>query len=108
MNRPIIAITMGDPSGIGPEIIMKTLAHTEVYDMCRPLVVGDAGRLREAGEIVGSRLEVRPVAGPADARFQCGVVDCIDLGLTPPGHPFGEVSAVSERPPTATSNGRRN
>ena len=95
MNRPIIAITMGDPSGIGPEIIMKTLAHTEVYDMCRPLVVGDAGRLREAGEIVGSRLEVRPVAGPADARFQCGVVDCIDLGLTPPGHPFGEVSAVS-------------
>lgn len=95
MSRPIIAITMGDPSGIGPEIIMKSLAHAEVYDMCRPLVVGDAGRLREAGALVGSRLEVRAVTGPAEAQFRLGIVDCIDLHLTPPDYPFGEVSATA-------------
>ena len=42
MSRPIIAITMGDPAGIGPEIIMRSLAHGEVYAWCRPLVIGDA------------------------------------------------------------------
>ena len=41
-NRPIVAITMGDASGIGPEVIMKALAREDVYAMCRPLVVGDA------------------------------------------------------------------
>ena len=51
MSRPIIAITMGDPSGIGPEIVMRSLAHDDVYATCRPLVVGDAERLRRAGAI---------------------------------------------------------
>ena len=41
-ERPIVAITMGDASGIGPEIIMKALARPEVHAMCRPLVVGEA------------------------------------------------------------------
>ena len=49
MSRPTVAITMGDASGIGPEIIMKALALPEVAALCRPLVVGDAERLREAG-----------------------------------------------------------
>jgi 4-hydroxythreonine-4-phosphate dehydrogenase len=55
MSRPIIAMTMGDAAGIGPEVIMKTLAHPELYEICRPLVVGDASRLREADRIVGVR-----------------------------------------------------
>jgi hypothetical protein len=45
MERPKIAITMGDAAGIGPEIIMKALAHGQVYERCRPLVTGaDRGR----------------------------------------------------------------
>jgi 4-hydroxythreonine-4-phosphate dehydrogenase len=86
---------MGDASGIGPEVVMKALSHPEVYRLCRPLVVGDAGRLREAGRIVGSELEVLSLETPKGARFQPGVVDCIDLKLIPPGHPFGQLSAVS-------------
>jgi 4-hydroxy-L-threonine phosphate dehydrogenase PdxA len=38
MSRPIIAITMGDPSGIGPEIVIRSLSHEEAYAVCRPLV----------------------------------------------------------------------
>jgi len=60
--RPIIAMTMGDAAGVGPEVIMKSLAHAELYAQCRPLVIGDAERLRQAGHIVGSALEVRSLS----------------------------------------------
>ncbi|WP_426957055.1 4-hydroxythreonine-4-phosphate dehydrogenase PdxA [Muricoccus radiodurans] len=93
--RPIVAITMGDASGIGPEIIMKALAREDVYAICRPLVVGDAARLREAGGFVGNGLEVAALRTPAEAHFERGTVDCIDLGLIPPGHPFGKVLPLS-------------
>src|SRR5829696_4893439 len=98
--RPIIAITMGDPSGIGPEIIMRSLAHRDVYAGCRPLVVGDAGRLRQAGTIVGSPLDVLAVSasGRPDGtapRFAAGTVDVVDLGVVPTDLPFGQVSAVA-------------
>ena len=57
--RPLIAITMGDAAGIGAEVIMKSLGHAEIYRWCRPLVIGDADRLRAAGRVVGSSLTVR-------------------------------------------------
>jgi len=95
MERPRIAITMGDAAGVGPEIIMKALGHADLFERCRPLVVGDAGRLRQAGEIVGSRSEVRPVAEPDRAAFRPGLVDCIDLGLIPPDLPWGRLSPVA-------------
>ena len=93
MARPIVGITMGDAAGVGPEIIMKALAGREAREICRPVVVGDAARLRKAGEIVGSRLEVRSISGPAQAFFRPGEVDCIDLGLVPDDLPFGTLSA---------------
>jgi 4-hydroxythreonine-4-phosphate dehydrogenase len=64
MSRPTVAITMGDASGIGPEIIMKALARPDIAALCRPVVVGDAVRLREAGRFVGTELTVRVVASP--------------------------------------------
>jgi 4-hydroxythreonine-4-phosphate dehydrogenase len=94
-TRPIVAITMGDASGIGPEIIMKALAREDVYTLCRPLVVGDANRLREAGAVTGGGLAVAALAQPSGAAYTRGTVDCIDLGLIPPGHAFGTLSAVS-------------
>ena len=93
--RPIVAITMGDASGVGPEIIMKALARPDVYALCRPLVVGDATRLREADAVTRTGLQVAAVASPAEAHFAPGTVDCIDLGLIPAGHPFGQLSPIS-------------
>ncbi|TPG49546.1 4-hydroxythreonine-4-phosphate dehydrogenase PdxA [Roseomonas nepalensis] len=94
-NRPVVAITMGDASGIGPEIITKALARADVQAMCRPLVIGDAARLREADAITRTGLAVHAVATPAEARYAPGTVECIDLGLIPAGHPFGQLSATS-------------
>ncbi len=95
MTRPVIAITMGDPSGVGPEIVMKSLAHAEVYRRCRPVVVGDAARLRQAGSIVGSSLTVRAIARPSEAQYVCGSVDCVDLALVRADLPWGRISAAA-------------
>jgi 4-hydroxythreonine-4-phosphate dehydrogenase len=95
MSRPIIAITMGDPAGVGPEIIMKSLAHADLYDRCRPLVIGDLERLRQAGKIVGANLTFNAVEKPADGKYKSGVVDVIDLAVVPPGLPFGKLSPAA-------------
>jgi 4-hydroxythreonine-4-phosphate dehydrogenase len=93
-ERPRIAITMGDAAGVGPEVVMKALAHRELYAVARPLVVGDAKRLMRAGRIVDSRLAVRAIAEADEARFEAGAVDCIDLALVPEDAPFGRLSAA--------------
>jgi 4-hydroxythreonine-4-phosphate dehydrogenase len=95
MTLPIIAITMGDPAGIGPEVIMKALACEQVHAMCNPLIIGDAARLRLAGDIVGSPLSVIAIDGPSKAQFSPTSVQCVDIDLVPADLPFGEVSAVA-------------
>jgi len=95
MARPILAITMGDAAGVGPEVVVKALAQAEVYRACRPVVVGDAARLRSAVGITGVGLEVRSVDAPESGSYRLGVIDCIDLGLIPEDLPFGQVSPVA-------------
>jgi 4-phospho-D-threonate 3-dehydrogenase / 4-phospho-D-erythronate 3-dehydrogenase len=95
MTRPIVGITMGDPAGVGPEIIVKALGAADVYEWCRPLVIGDAERLRSAARIVGSPHAVRAVSGPGQAGFYHGEVDCLDVGRVPGDLPFGQVSAAA-------------
>lgn len=46
-ERAIIAIPMGDPAGIGPEITMKSLTKQEIYDVCKPLVIGDTAVIKK-------------------------------------------------------------
>ena len=92
MSHPRIGITMGDPAGVGPEVVVKALAHAEVYAQCRPLVIGDARRLGRAAEIAGAQISIRTVREPEDARFEPGAADCIDLALVPPDLPFGKLS----------------
>lgn len=97
MERPKIAITMGDAAGVGPEIIVKSLAHAEVYERCRPLVIGDAGRLRAAGRIAGVEVAVRSLAPGeiAQACYRAGTLDCIDLHLIPPDLAWGKLSPLA-------------
>jgi len=95
MTLPIIAITMGDAAGIGPEIIVKALADARIYETCRPLVIGDAERLRQAAAIVGSSLAIDPVATPSAGRYRHGTIDCIDLGLIPADLPWGALSPIA-------------
>ena len=95
MPRPIVGITMGDAAGIGPEIILKAMAVPEVYEISRPLVVGDARRLRKAGQIVGSKLSIHPIQKPEEASFRLGEVDVVDLPVVPEDLPFGKLSGAA-------------
>ena len=92
MALPRIAITMGDAAGVGPEVIMKALAHPEVHVQCRPLVVGDARRLARAG--VDRRLGARD---PHHRRGRRRALRDRRRRLPGPrprarGRPFGELS----------------
>ena len=78
-DRPIVAITMGDAAGIGPEIIIKALSHASVYDCCRPLVVGDISVMERARAILGLSLELHAVAEPTEACFVLPTIDVLDL-----------------------------
>ncbi|UCE47120.1 MAG: 4-hydroxythreonine-4-phosphate dehydrogenase PdxA [Phycisphaerales bacterium] len=77
--KPILTITMGDPSGIGPEIAAKALAEKPTYKICHPLIVGDANAMRQAVDIAGVDLKIRPVSEVVEAEFQYGIMDVIDL-----------------------------
>src|SRR5580692_7539748 len=85
---------MGDASGIGPEIIMKSLGHAEVYGYCRPLVIGDAGRLGKAALIVNSVVNVNAIDNLSQARFTPGIADCIDFQPIPENPSWGKISPI--------------
>jgi 4-hydroxythreonine-4-phosphate dehydrogenase len=69
MEKPIIAIMMGDPSGIGPEIVVKVLAQKATHDRCRPLVVGHPRVMSDIAAIVGADLHFVAIDDVAQARF---------------------------------------
>ena len=79
MTRPVIGITMGDPAGIGPEIVVKALNNSAMYDMCRPLILGDAGVIAKTVEALGLGLKIRPTTHPELGQYAHGVLDVYDL-----------------------------
>jgi 4-hydroxythreonine-4-phosphate dehydrogenase len=95
MTLPVVGITMGDPAGVGPEVVMKALARPEAYALCRPLVIGDTRQLARAKSVLKSTMDVRSIERPEQAKFKPGIVDCIDLALAPADIPYGKVSAVA-------------
>jgi 4-hydroxythreonine-4-phosphate dehydrogenase len=95
MSKPVIAITMGDAAGVGPEVVVKALAGAAASLPFLPLVVGDAARLRRAADITGVQLRVNTVTSPEEAAYQPGTVDCLDLANIPEDLPFGKLSPVA-------------
>ena len=86
-KRPILGISMGDPFGNGPEITVRALSDSAIYDRCRPLVVGDvssmAYALKVAKKVSGIDLGLNVVSDVADAKFCYGTIDVLDMGLVP-------------------------
>ncbi|WP_243300203.1 4-hydroxythreonine-4-phosphate dehydrogenase PdxA [Bacillus litorisediminis] len=93
-NKPVVGITMGDAAGVGPEIILKSLANPEIYELCNPLVIGDSKILERAKSFVDSPLEIDSVSeGELDqATYQFGTIHCLDLNLLSADLPVGQVS----------------
>lgn len=85
MERKRIAITMGDPAGIGPEVVVKALAEESIYEKCIPVVIGDYEALRDAVRFSGLSLELNEVQMLEEAAGKFGVLDYVDLKYLEPG-----------------------
>jgi 4-hydroxythreonine-4-phosphate dehydrogenase len=92
MDKPIIAITMGDAAGIGPELIVKVLSHRTAYEICHPLVVGDPTVMTAIGKVVGTNLRFKAIERLSEARFAPPRVDVLrPEGLYINHIPWGKV-----------------
>lgn len=80
---PILGITMGDPGGIGPEVCAKALDDAEIFNVCRPIIVGDAAIMANAAAFCGLDLQTNACQRVEDARFSPGTIDVLDLGNLP-------------------------
>ncbi|MGW7908860.1 4-hydroxythreonine-4-phosphate dehydrogenase PdxA [Staphylococcus pseudoxylosus] len=96
MKKSIIGITMGDPSGVGPEIIAKSLNNEELYNRSHPIVIGDSKRLKEVIQILNLNLEVESVNENDDFETTTfGNIKCIDLNLLTNNLEFGQINTIS-------------
>jgi len=98
-DTPLLALTMGDPAGIGPEVVVRALRHAAVYERCRPLIVGDRRILTRAQQWIGPpELPITVVDDPAAGDYRPGMLTVLDLANALPGAcPIGEVSAAAGR-----------
>lgn len=78
--KPIIGITIGDPSGIGPEIIIKALKSEKIYEDCRPVVIGNAAILERAAEAIREPICTQVIKIPGDAEYCKGIINVIETG----------------------------
>ncbi len=92
-NKPMLGITMGDATGCGPEIIAKSLANRSFYNICRPVVIGDAGIMRRAASITQMGQTIRSVDSINDAGLSAEFIDILDMANLPEDLPFAKVDA---------------
>jgi len=98
MDKPVIAITMGDAAGIGPELIVKTLSVGTVWDSCSPFVVGDPGVMRDICKVVGANLRFKAVERLSEASFSPPGIDVLcPEGLHIDCVPWGRVDPAMGR-----------
>ena len=95
MERKKIAVTMGDPAGIGPEVVVKALSEKRIYEKCIPVVIGDYEALQDAIHFSGLDLSLKEINDFEEATGEFGTVDFINLNyLRPGGWKYKENSAV--------------
>ena len=93
MEKPAIAITMGDPCGIGPEVVVKALADPRVYASCRPMVIGNTYAMNQAVKATGLPLIIRETDDPIGAGEDPTTVDVVDIhNLNPEDITVGQIS----------------
>lgn len=101
MKKPIVAMTMGDPVGIGPEISVQAAVSPTVTERVNTLIIGDAARIQTASDILMKtrKLTTKPLIRSInmlqEAKFEPGIIDVIDLHNVPKNMPWGELNAIA-------------
>jgi 4-hydroxythreonine-4-phosphate dehydrogenase len=79
MDRSYIGIPMGDPAGIGPEIVVKALADSKVYEKAKPVVIGDRSTIEQAMAFCNLDLEIKIIENVEDGDYRTGIINLIDM-----------------------------
>ncbi len=97
-NSPLLAITLGDPAGIGPEVVAKALAEPEVKGICRPVLIGSLALMKRTASWLGLDLKFVQTAEMPPPKATEGAVPVLDAGLLPEGGvPLGQASPIAGR-----------
>ena len=91
MTPPLIAVMLGDPAGIGPEIVAKTFVDPQFTEENRAVVVGDRAILERAINLLDLDLNLNVISRPDEGKFKAGVLDLVPVGELPEDLPFGEL-----------------
>lgn len=95
MTKPLIAVPIGDPAGVGPEIVVKTLVSDEAMDVADVIVIGDHQIIEQAIKITKVKLTVNIVNSPKEGKYQKGVLNLIDLNnIDMSKFAFGKVNGM--------------
>lgn len=80
MKKPLIAVPIGDPAGVGPEIVAKSVASGDVFEAADCVIAGDKTIIENAIKIVGEDLTVHVISEPEEGDYRKGILNLIDLG----------------------------
>lgn len=102
VNRPAVGVVIGDPAGIGPEVIAKAWLSGKLHEACRPVLIGSAAAMERALGFIGKKAQINIITDPAkvisDLADQVGVLDILDTGrMQGDALPLGEDTAVGGR-----------
>lgn len=78
--KPITALTMGDPAGIGPEICIGTMLDKEIHKVCRPFMIGSIAILERAAKVLNKEVQFRKIKSPKEANYEYGTIDVLETG----------------------------
>ena len=94
--KPVTAITMGDPAGIGPEIVVGTMLDEGIHECCKPFVIGSIAILDRAAKVLGKELKYNKIEDPSEAKYEFGTVDVLETGdYDTDSIKWGEVQALA-------------
>jgi 4-hydroxythreonine-4-phosphate dehydrogenase len=96
MGKPIISITMGDPAGIGAEIVVKALSNPEIYSLAIPVVIGSKVIMEDAISFIPANVSLNVIDDIKQAKGKYGIIDLFDLdNITLDDFKYGMISAAA-------------
>jgi len=78
-KKPIIAIAIGDPHGIGSELVLRSLTNKEIYQKTIPVVIGDMELLKRTQEFLETNFEFNKISEVEEAKGEFGKIDILDM-----------------------------
>ncbi|MDE2801052.1 MAG: 4-hydroxythreonine-4-phosphate dehydrogenase PdxA, partial [Gemmatimonadota bacterium] len=96
-KRPVIGVTVGDPAGIGPEVVIKALCKPTLYNEVKPLVFADRSILEQTIKMLCADIDLHAVNKPHKGHYEVGCIDFIDVGSLSEPIAYGQISAEGGR-----------